>query len=242
MSLTYFIISIINQGFEGLTLSPDGTKLYILTQSALNQDGGLKKKERRNARFAIYDLTRHSPVYSAEYVVPLPFYNNGSSVAAQSEIHYISDTQFLVLARDSNAGHGQSSSLSLYRHADVFDISAATNIKSGANDAYNGTISPAGLLNAGITPALYCSWLDFNVNSQLNRFGVQNGGPQDSTLLNEKWESLALLPINLDNKGRDDGDEDEYFLFSFSDNDFITQNGIVSNLYLLYISIMILTY
>jgi hypothetical protein len=60
------------------------------------------------------------------------------------------------------------------------------------------------------------------VNSQLNRFGVHNGGEQDAWLLNEKWESLALLPVNLDDSKEN---EDEYFLFSFSDNDFITQNG-----------------
>lgn len=210
-----------NQGFEGLTISPDGKKLYALMQSALNQEGGLKKKQRRHARFAIYDLIGSRPVYSAEYVVPLPFYNDGAKVAAQSEIHYISDTQFLVLARDSNAGHGQDSSESLYRHADVFDISNATNIKSAANDAYNSTIAPSGELLASITPAEYCTWLDFNVNSQLNRFGVHNGGAQDSSLLNEKWESFALLPVDLHGKN----EENEYFLFSFSDNDFITQNG-----------------
>lgn len=154
--------------------------------------------------------------------MPLPFYNDGDKVAAQSEIHYISESQFLVLARDSNSGRGQDSTESVYRHADVFDISNATNIKSARNDAYNGTIAPAGVLNSGITPAQYCPWLDFNVNSQLNRFGLHNGGEQDAWLLNEKWESLALLPVNI-NGGKEN--EDEYFLFSFSDNDFITQNG-----------------
>ncbi|KAJ9244380.1 hypothetical protein DTO169E5_1598 [Paecilomyces variotii] len=210
-----------NQGFEGLTLSPDGKKLFALVQSALNQDGGEKKKTRRYARLAVYDLTGSKPLYSAEYVVPLPFYNNGIKVAAQSEIHYISDTQFLILARDSNSGHGQSSSESVYRHVDVFDISNATNIKSAVNDGFNSTIAPAGTLTRGIIPAQYCSWLDFNVNSQLNRFGVHNGGAQDSYLLNEKWESLALLPVDLDGEN----EENEYFLFSFSDNDFVTQNG-----------------
>ncbi|PCG97039.1 Hypothetical protein PENO1_065180 [Penicillium occitanis (nom. inval.)] len=195
-----------NQGFEGLTISNDGTKLFALTQSALNQDGGLKKKQRRYARL---------------YVVPLPLYDDGSQVAAQSEIHYISDTQFLVLARDKNAGHGQDSSESVYRNADVFDISSATNIKSDLYDVYNGTISPSGVLNLDITPAQYCPWLDFNVNSQLNRFGVHNGGDQNSTLLNEKWESLALLPVDLHGKN----EKNEYFIFSFSDNDFVTQNG-----------------
>lgn len=197
-----------------------------MIQAALNQEGGLKKKQSRHARFIVYDLTKDKPEYSAEYVVPLPLYNNKTKVAAQSEIHYISDKQFLVLARDSSNGRGQSSSLSVYRHADVFDIGNATNLKSsGLNaqiDAHGGSIAPNGILKPYITPAKYCSWLDYNVNSQLNRFGLHNGGPQDQGLLNEKWESLALLPVNLGAGGED---EDEYFLFSLSDNDFITQNG-----------------
>jgi hypothetical protein len=73
-----------------------------------------------------------------------------------------------------------------------------------------------GVLKTSITPAAYCSFLDYNLNSQLNRFGVHNGGNQDSTLLNEKWESLALMPAENAN---------EYYLFSLSDNDFITQDG-----------------
>lgn len=194
---------------------------------------------RRLARFAQYSIPSapgfpygflfgyggqqsSTPVYKAEYVVPLPTYlskKGKTKIAAQSEIHYISNTQFLVLARDSGAGHGQDDSQSLYRHADVFDISSATDFKSAARDAVNGSIaSEAGVLDTGIVPATYCSWLDYNVNSQLNRFGLHNGGAQDSTLLNEKWESLALVPTL-------NGDSDEYFLFSLSDNDFITQNG-----------------
>lgn len=62
------------------------------------------------------------------------------------------------------------------------------------------------------------------MNSQLNRFGLHNGGDQDAGLLNEKWEGLALVPVNNDlEKKRDD--KDEYFLFVVSDNDFITQDG-----------------
>lgn len=208
-----------NQGFEGLTVSSDGKTLYTLIQSALNQEGGLKKKNRRYARLLQYDISGPNPVYEAEYVVPLPFYN-GNSVAAQSEIHFISATQFMILARDSNAGRGQSNTQSIYRHIDIFDISNATDVKSAANDAYNGSIaSTTGTLHAGIQPAGYCSFLDFNVNSQLNRFGVHNGGSDNSGLLNEKWESIATVPVN------GDGEDGEYFVFSLSDNDFITQNG-----------------
>jgi hypothetical protein len=213
-----------NQGFEGLTLSSDGKKLFALLQSALGQEGGPNNPNRKQARLIEYDISCSPPVYTNEYVVTLPLISNGSKVAAQSEIHYVSDTQFLVLARDSGAGHGQKSSASQYRHADVFDISSATDIKSVKFDSTNGSIaSPQGDLVAGVTAAQYCSFLDYNVNSELNKFGVHNGGAQDQFLLNEKWESLALLPIG--GRRRRGGRSTEYLLFSFSDNDLITQNG-----------------
>lgn len=209
-----------NQGLEGLTASPDGKHLYALMQSALDQEGGLKKKNRRYTRLLQYSSSTFSStsVPEAEYVVPLPLYNT-DSVAAQSEIHFLTPTQFFVLARDSNAGHGAASSTSLYRHIDIFDISNATNIASVTYDAFNASIaSSKGVLDASVKPATYCSFLDFNVNSQLERFGVHNGGSQDAGLLNEKWESIATVPVTV-------GADGEYFVFSLSDNDFITQNG-----------------
>lgn len=212
-----------NQGFEGLTTNPDGTKLYVLIQSALNQEGGLTDAGNGNSRFLVYDITQTPPVFEAEYIVPLPRIDptdSDSPIAAQSEIHYISDTQFLVLARDSDAGRGQDETKSLYRQVDIFDISEATEIKGKYDCSTCHIASADGKLKSKITPAKYCKWLDFNVNSQLKRFGVHNGGDQDCGLLNEKWESIALLPVD-----PSDPAGEEYYLLSFSDNDFITQDG-----------------
>lgn len=228
-----------NHGLEGLTITADGLTLYALMQSALNQEGGPNNPYRRQARLLEYDISNFVPVYKAEFVVTLPLFTDptakafkATKVAAQSEIHSLGDGQFLILARDSNAGHGGASSTSVYRHADIFDISGssgATDIKSPTNDAVNGSVAfETGMLDAGITAAEYCPFLDFNINSQLGRFGVHNGGPQDSGLLNEKWESLAMVPV--DGKEGKDG---EWFLISLSDNDFITQDG---ELYLLPVS------
>ncbi|EMC94618.1 hypothetical protein BAUCODRAFT_74155 [Baudoinia panamericana UAMH 10762] len=213
-----------NQGLEGLTTNPLRTRLYALMQSALNQEGGLKNKNSRYARLLEYDITKSQPTLVGEYVVPenhVTPSDSGSKVAHQSEIHYVSDTQFMILARDSNAGRGQASSTSIYRQVDIFDISNATNISPGS-DCYTCSIADNnGNLRSNVTAAQYCQWLDYNDNAQLNRFGLHNGGGQDTGLLNEKWESLALVPVNILTLGLDG----EYFLFSLSDNDFITQNG-----------------
>ncbi|KAI0469905.1 esterase-like activity of phytase-domain-containing protein [Xylariaceae sp. FL0804] len=218
-----------NHGFEGLTVSADGNSLFVLLQAAADQEGGLDKQTQRYARLLKYDIsTRLTPTYAGEWVVPLPLYNDPTAkasknpkAAAQSEILALENGQFLILSRDSGAGHGQDDSLSVYRQIDVFDISGATNVKSaGGYDCSDCSIASLnGELDDDLEPAEYCSFLDFNVNSQLNRFGLHNGGDQDQFLLNEKWESLGMGPVN---PKKPDG---EYFVFSLSDNDFITQDG-----------------
>jgi hypothetical protein len=203
-----------NHGFEGLTISNDGKTLYALLQAATNQDGGTSGSKEGFTRLVQYDISAGAPELVGEYVVQLPTYVQASGknhIAAQSEIHYLDGSQFLVLARDSNAGHGQASSQSIYRHADIFDISAATNIV-GKYDYATAAVAPGGVLAANVTVAKYCSFLDYNVNSQLQRFHLHNGGAQDNGLLNEKWESLALVPANPGNQGSDG----EFFLFSMS--------------------------
>jgi hypothetical protein len=216
-----------NQGFEGLTVSSDGMKLYALLQSATHQDGGSNAATRRHTRLLQYalDSNKATPVYEAEYAVPLPTFTNAAGkqrVAAQSELHYAGGTQFFFLPRDSNVGQTFAETQSVYRHVDVFDIAGATNVAGAAHDSFNTSIASAtGVLNADITPATVCPFLDINVNAQLNRFGLHNGGAQDQGLLNEKWEAIALVPAS--NPKCKTGPE--YFMFVASDNDFITQDG-----------------
>ncbi|KAG6360289.1 hypothetical protein INS49_011346 [Diaporthe citri] len=217
-----------NHGFEGLSASADGRTLYLLLQAAANQEGGLSSQTERYTRFLTYDVSdRLAPAYTSEHVVPLPLYNDYTAkasknpkVASQSEVHALPNGQFLVLARDSGFGHGQDESLSVYRHIDVFDVANATDIKGSEYDCEECAVASAkGKLDKAISPAAYCSFLDFNVNSELGKFGVHNGGHQDSGLLNEKWESIALAPVDPESHGED------YFIISLSDNDFITQDG-----------------
>ena len=85
----------------------------------------------------------------------------------------------------------------------------------------------AGILDPSITEATLCPWLDFNNNTELAKFGLHNGGLNDGKLLNEKWESIGVVPVNNDGTVASDK-YDEYFVFSISDNDFVTQNGKIS--------------
>ncbi|KAJ5572946.1 secreted protein [Penicillium hetheringtonii] len=218
-----------NQGFEGVTISADGKTLYTLIQSALDQEGGPNKTTKAPARLLAYEISGSEPKYIHEWVVVLPKYHDytktdpskAERVAAQSEIHQLPTGDFLVLARDSGFGRGQSDSRSVYRHADVFSVhSGATDVKGLKDyDTATGAIaSSEGVVKGDITPAQYCPFLDYNVDGELAKFGLHNGGPQDEFLLNEKWESLALVPAG-------SPADKEYILISFSDNDFITQDG-----------------
>lgn len=144
-----------NQGFEGLTVSPDGNTLWVMLQSATRQEGGAgSSSQRRMARLLRYGIKRdgrgrvRGTPFEGEWVVPLPTYVDGEGqtrVAAQSEIHYVSETQFLVLARDSDAGRGQEELLSRYRSVDVIDISGATNIKGPGFDGLGGSVTHGGI-------------------------------------------------------------------------------------------------
>src|SRR5262245_24764480 len=78
-----------NQGFEGMTLSPDRTKLFVLLQSAAIQDldatsAATIRNTRRNTRLLAYDIAGASPTLVGEYVVQLPLFGAGLT-AAQSE-------------------------------------------------------------------------------------------------------------------------------------------------------------
>ncbi|KAJ6496211.1 esterase-like activity of phytase-domain-containing protein [Mycena sanguinolenta] len=203
-----------NQGFEGLTLDPTTNTLYVILQSATIQDGALQY-----TRLLAYDVSR--PTVSVplvgEWVVPLPLSNSGK-VEATSEIHFVSEGVFLCLARDGN-GHGGSGDKIKYKHADLFSIVNATDIHGTNFDLPSTPIAPNGVLDESITPATYVSFVDYADSVQLARFGLHNGDPDDNTLLDAKWESLALAPVS-------DNAPNDFFLFTASDNDFLSTQGV----------------
>jgi hypothetical protein len=211
-----------NQGFEGLTLTPSGRFLVVALQSATRQDGGTASDTRRYTRLLSYDVTDlERPRLVREHVVPLPVFDgeNGKRlVAAQSELLALDDTHFFLLCRDSGNGFGTDGTTSRYRSVELVDVTQATNI---AGTPYDGVVpvAPAGKLADGIVPATLTPFIDLNDNTQLAKFGLHNGAPNDRNNLSEKWEGMALVPA------LDPAAPRDFFLFITNDNDFITQNG-----------------
>jgi hypothetical protein len=211
-----------NQGFEGLTLTPDGKFLVVALQSATRQDGGALPETRRYTRLLYYDISDLArPKLVREHLVPLPVFETADGrqrVAAQSELLALDETFFLLLSRDSNNGFGTDSATSRYRSIDLLDTSRATNI---AGSPYDGTVpvAPNGKLVDGVIPATLTPYIDINQTAELQKFGLHNGEPNDRNNLSEKWEGMALVPA------LDPANPNDYFLFVTNDNDFITQNG-----------------
>jgi hypothetical protein len=217
-----------NQGFEGLSYDAKENALYMLLQSASINNGGLDKTTNRYTTLLKYGLDKQgrNPQYTGQWVVPLPQYQDPTKkptakprTAASSELLALGGGRFFALSRDG-FGRGDAWNQSVYRHVDVFSIKDATDIKDRF-DNYTDAFAPNGVLDTSVTPAKCCSFLDFNVPSELAKFGLKNGGTVDSNaLLNEKWEGLALVPVIGEKKG-------EYYLFASNDNDFVTQNGFI---------------
>jgi hypothetical protein len=211
-----------NQGFEGMSLTPDGKTLAVILQSATRQDGGDNGATRQNTRILFYDVSDLTqPKLVRENVVPLPAFTDAAGktkVAAQSELLALGNDLFLLICRDSGNGYGQEGTTALYRKIELLDTSAATNIAGSKYDE-GAPLAPKGKLDAAIVPATLHDFIDINDNAQLSKFGLHNGAPNDRNNLSEKWEAMGLVPA------MDPANPQDYFLFVANDNDFITTDG-----------------
>ncbi|KAL7411305.1 esterase-like activity of phytase-domain-containing protein [Mrakia frigida] len=210
-----------NQGFEGLTASPDGSKLWAVAQSGMVQDGGADQDNKYTRIFG-WDLTTSAPTLVEEYVFLLPVTNGKSKALATSDFRWLNSdstsTTFILLSRDGK-GMGNDDSESKHKDFLLISTAGATNI---ANTVYSTTVTPVapgGVLVPGVTAITPTDFIDIIDDSELARFGLQNGGAFDETLISGKWESSALASC------LDPLYPNDYFLLSLSDNDFITSNG-----------------
>ena len=225
----------INQGMEGLAVSPDGTRLFALLQSATIQDSGTGNYGRSNARLLVYDIstsyTPSDPI--AQYVVQLPraddtgSLTNGVTVnrnCAQSAIVALNGHQILILAREGNGRGVPGSPPPAFKSVLLAELNGATNI-DGTYDAEGAQVAPAGTLAAGITPVSWTEALNMlgkldPARADVEKFGLNLlGGHGDINTLSEKWEGLSVVSAN------DPANRNDYFLFLGNDNDFLSTTG-----------------
>jgi 2',3'-cyclic-nucleotide 2'-phosphodiesterase (5'-nucleotidase family) len=213
-----------NQGLEGMSVSPDGTRLFAVMQSALVQDtNGANQQTRNHTRLFVYDVAganRETPVLIGQYVVKLPqidLNGNGSGLdgtAAQSEIVAIGNSSFLMLPRDGNGmGKGTTAPI-VFKSVQLVDFASATNIL-GTYDAEGDKVSPLGVLAPGVNAAASAEIINMIEPLDLAKFGLNaNTNPSNSNTINEKMEGMALVP-DLSTPQPND-----FFLFLANDNDF----------------------
>lgn len=225
-----------NQGLEGLSVSPDGKRLFAVLQSATLQDNPTNVAVRRNnTRVLVYDIgaNRTPTVPVAEYVLQLPVYNNSATgtgnvnaTAAQSEVLALNNTQFLVLSRDGNGrGTNGNANQIAFKSVLLVDVTGATNI---AGTPYSTGTTPisttaaangSGALAAGIVPVRQVELVNMLNTAQLTRFGVNTKtNPSVQYTLSEKWEAMGLAPVLDESKPHD------FFLLIGNDNDFVSDD------------------
>ncbi|MEO5917855.1 MAG: SdiA-regulated domain-containing protein [Luteolibacter sp.] len=212
-----------NQGLEGMSVTPDGTRLFALLQSATVQDtNGAQQQTRSNARLFVYDIAgpnRENPQIIGEYVVKLPQIDlnaDGSGAdgtAAQSEIVALGNSSFLMLPRDANGLGKLNSAPILFKSVQLVDFASASNIL-GQYDGVGQQISPGGVLRDGINAAATAEIINMLQPDDLAKFGLNTNIPANANTLNEKIEAMALVP-DLSTPAAND-----FFLFVGNDNDF----------------------
>ncbi|MGQ9870072.1 esterase-like activity of phytase family protein [Leptodesmis sp.] len=205
-----------NRGFEGLTISPDGSKLFALLQDPLTEEGSPNGRSSRNIRLVVFDTKTGDSI--AQYIYPLesitdindriPGTSNDFTSTRQgrnigiSAITALNDTELLVLERD-NRGVGVDDPLGKNpvgsKRIFKIDLTGATDISDISLASTNNL--PAGV--AAVSKSLY-----FDIATLLQAAEV---------LIPEKMEGLAIGPQLADGS---------YAILVATDNDFsVTQNA-----------------
>ncbi len=229
-----------NQGVEGMSLSPDGKRLFVALQSALIQDSARNPADKNDAsgrvatRVLVYDVNRE-PVPAqpiAHYVVQLPAYSDkgdgkpANKTAAESEIRALNRHQFLMLARDGNGLGTDADKPIVYKSVLLVDTDGATNLASTKYERGIASLlqSPDSVaLKPGIRPMHWVELVNMLAPAQLARFGLNLTTRQKNQPLtiSEKWEAMDLIPA------LDSANPNNFFLFVGNDNDFIARHCVM---------------
>lgn len=213
-----------NRGFEGLAISPDGTKLFAIMQDPLVNEGSDgdanlidgEGRQSRNLRIVKFDVATGSA--EAQYIYQLESLTdingritgtaNDFAATAQgrsigvSSILALNNDEFLVIERD-NRGVGVEDPLGALPVGTkrVYKISLA-----GATDVSAISLDNTNTLPGGVTPVSKSLFLD-----------IQAALAAQGLVIPEKFEGLSIGPQLADGS---------YLLIIGTDNDFsVTQSG-----------------
>lgn len=194
-----------NRGFEGLTISPDGSKLFALLQDPLLNEGSPDERRSRNLRLVQFDTATGKS--TAQYIYQLESLaeindriagkDNDFGANSQgrnigiSAITALNDKEFLVLERD-NRGFGVDAIADLVD--DASDTPPPVGSKrlfkinlTGATDVSNISLAGTNTLPAGVNPVNKSLFLDIAK-------ALSPGNPGDWTKIAEKMEGVAIGP------------------------------------------------
>ena len=208
-----------NRGFEGLAISPDGSKLLAMLQDPLVNEGNPDGRYSRNLRIVEFNTATGNS--TAQYIYQLedlasinarvssaPFNANqqGRSIGI-SAITAINDNEFLVIERDNRGIGIDAPTAAAVANNPVASKRIYKIDLMGATDVSNTSLTGTNALN-GIVPVSKSLFL--NIQSEL-----QNAFPPQ--LVPEKIEGLTIGPQLTDGS---------YALVVGTDNDFsVTQNS-----------------
>ena len=220
-----------NRGIEGLSASPDGRRLFAMLQSPTVQDGGLANAS-QHTRILVYDIEAASPNFNqliGEYVYQLTL--RGDVTATRhtpiSEVFAVNDHQLLVLERDG-IGLGGTLGAPIYKKVNLVELNGASNILGTDWDKAVGTAGQKNLpalgdqlaLTNGIIAAIRKDFVDLLNPAELAKFGMNAGAARDNNTVPEKYEGLALVPLN------EPGAPNDWLMLVGTDNDYRATNVI----------------